>query len=169
MKITVVPAQVTTVEDRIIGSLGFSQLLLLVVPIFFSAATFAMLPPIMKGSVYKYVLMIVVMLVCCTLAIRIKGKILALWLVVMLRYNLRAKYYVFNKNTASQREQYETKQMEQDDVAEKAKTRHTLTVPRLEFHEAAKVLAAIDNPAANLRFETTKKGGLHVRLTEVKE
>ena len=47
MKMTVVPAQVTTVEDRIIGSLGFSQILLLVIPIFVSAGVFALVPPFM--------------------------------------------------------------------------------------------------------------------------
>jgi hypothetical protein len=169
MKVTVVPAQVTTVEDRIIGSLGFSQLLLLVVPIFFSAATFAMLPPLMGYATYKVVLMGIVALFCCTLAIRIKGKILAFWLVAILRYNLRPKFYVFNKNSASYREQYDIRRQEKTSSNEKVKTKRTLSVPRLEFHEAAKVLAAIDNPASKLRFETTKKGGLHVRLTEVKE
>ena len=169
MKVTVVPAQVTTVEDRIIGSLGFSQLLLLVIPVFFSAATFAILPPLMKPGVYKYIMMGIVALLCCTLAIRIKGKILALWLVVILRYNLRSKYYVFNKNTEAHREQYSAKQTEPEETAEKSKARHSISVPKLEFHEAARVLATIDNPATNIRFETTKKGALYVRLTEVEE
>lgn len=86
MKMTVVPAQVTTVEDRIIGSLGFSQILLLVVPIFMSAALFVLLPPFLNGAVYKYVVMGVVALICCILAVRIKGKIVALWLVTIVRY-----------------------------------------------------------------------------------
>jgi hypothetical protein len=169
MKVTVVPAQVTTVEDRIIGSLGFSQLLLLVVPIFFSAATFAMLPPLMGYATYKVILMGLAALVCCTLAIRIKGKILAFWLVAILRYNLRAKYYVFNKNSIAHRERYDTKNLESDEATEKTQEKRSITVPRLEFHEAAKVLATIDNPATNLRFETSKKGALYVRLTEVEE
>ena len=56
MKMTVVPAQVTTVEDRIIGSLGFSQILLLVIPIFVSAGVFALVPPFMGSAIYKYVI-----------------------------------------------------------------------------------------------------------------
>jgi hypothetical protein len=71
MKMTVVPAQVTTVEDRIIGSLGFSQILLLVVPIFISAALFAVLSPVMGSAVYKYIIMGIIALICCILAIRI--------------------------------------------------------------------------------------------------
>jgi hypothetical protein len=41
--------------------------------------------------------------------------------------------------------------------------------PRLNTPETAKVLMAIENPAAKFRFETTKKGGLNVRLTEIEK
>jgi hypothetical protein len=169
MKVTVVPAQVTTVEDRIIGSLGFSQMMLLIVPVFVGAALFAILPPAMGSSVYKYTIMGILALVCCVLAIRIKGKILALWLITILRYNLRPKFYLFNKNTTAMREQYHSKRVEPEADNTATKTKKTVSVPKLELREAVKVYAAIDNPAAKLRFETTKKGGLHVRLTEVEE
>lgn len=169
MKVTVVPAQVTTVEDRIIGSLGFSQLMLLVVPIFVGAAVFAVLPPAMGSSIYKYVIMGVLALICCVLAIRIKGKILALWLIVILRYNLRPRYYLFNKNVTTLRAQYETKHEEADQKKESTHIQKTITVPKLGLPETAKVLATIENPAAKLRFETTKKGGLNVRLTEIEK
>ena len=86
MKITVVPAQVTTVEDRIVGNLGFSQMLLLIVPVFVGAGLFAVLPPAMGGASYKYVIMAIIAFFCALLAIRIRGKILAAWLVTILRY-----------------------------------------------------------------------------------
>ena len=41
--------------------------------------------------------------------------------------------------------------------------------PRLNTPETAKVLMTIENPAAKFRFETTKKGGLNVRLTEIEK
>lgn len=169
MKATVVPAQVTTVEDRIMGNLGFSQLMLLIVPIFVGAGLFAMLPPFMVGSLYKYILISIVTTLCCILAIRIKGKIVALWLVVILRYNLRPKFYLFNKNTTAFREQHDAKQDELEEKKPEVRLERSISIPRLEIHETAKVYAAIDNPASKLRFETTKKGGLHVRLTEVEE
>lgn len=169
MKVTVVPAQVTTVEDRIIGKLGFSQMLLLIVPVFVGAALFAILPPAMGSSVYKYTIMGILALLCCTLAIRIKGKILAFWLITILRYNLRPRFYLFNKNTTVLREQYEDKNTEAEESGSTVKIKKTIFVPKLELREAVKVYAAIDNPAAKLRFETTKKGGLHVRLTEIEE
>lgn len=169
MKVTVVPAQVTTVEDRIIGNLGFSQMLLLIVPVFLGAALFAALPPAMGSSVYKYTTMGILALVCCLLAIRIKGKILALWLITILSYNLRPKYYLFNKNTAALREQYDQKHAESEEAKSTVRSKKTASVPKLELREALRVYAAIDNPAAKLRFETTKKGGLHVRLTEIEK
>lgn len=169
MKVTVVPAQVTTVEDRIIGNLGFSQMLLMIIPVFVSAALFALLPPFMGSALYKYLIMGILALVCCILAIRIKGKILALWLVTILRYNVRPKYYLFNKNTSALRQDYppvvEPKAEQKTDEMEKARVAR----PRLNTPETAKVLATIENPAAKFRFETTKKGGLNVRLTEIEK
>lgn len=169
MKVTVVPAQVTTVEDRIMGSLSFSQMMLVIAPIFLSAGLFAILPPAMGSSVYKFVIMAVIAVLSCTLAIRIKGKILALWLITMLRYNLRPKYYLFNKNTTIYREQYDAIQPDSEEAKKTATTKPTITAPKLDFREATQVLATIENPASKLRFETTKKGTLHVRLTEIEE
>lgn len=169
MKSTVVPAQVTTVEDRIMGSLGFSQLMLLIIPVFIGAGLFALLPPFMEAEAYKYALIGIVASVCCLLAIRIRGKIVALWLVMILRYNLRPKFYLFNKNTAAFREQYETKTAVPEEQMPRARLEHSSSVRRLEFPQTARVLAAIDNPASKLRFESTKRGGLHVRLTEIEE
>jgi hypothetical protein len=169
MKVTVVPAQVTTVEDRIIGSLSFSQMMFLIVPVFVGAALFAVLPPAMGSSIYKFVIMGILALICCVLAVRIKGKILALWLLVIIRYNLRPKYYLFNKNVTTLREEYEAKHEESILKVESTNLEKVIAVPKLGLHETAKVLAAIENPASKLRFEATKKGGLNVRLTEIEE
>lgn len=169
MKVTVVPAQVTTVEDRIIGNLGFSQMMLLIVPVFVGAALFAVLPPVMGSSPYKYTIMGIIALVCAMLAIRIKGKIMAFWVITILRYNLRPKFYLFNKNSSAHREQYESSKSTDDVTASSTNTKKKISVPKLELREAVRVYATIDNPAAKIRFETTKKGGLHVRLTEIEE
>lgn len=170
MKMTVVPAQVTTVEDRIIGNLDFSQILLLIVPIFLAAGIFVLIPPFMGGAIYKYVIMGIAAGIFCILAIRIKGKIVALWLVTLLRYNSRPKYYIFNKNTTVLRENYQNLK-EQDKPEEKvpAKTAKRVTLNQLDIPATARVLATIENPAARVRFETGKKGNLHVRITEIEE
>ncbi len=166
---TVVPAQVTTVEDRIIGTLGFSQILLLIVPVFASAGIFTLLPPFMGSAIYKYVVMGVVAMIFCILAIRIKGKIVAFWLVTILRYNLRPKYYLFNKNVTALRENYPIRKEQQEPEKTSPKATKKIARHQLDISATAKVLAALENPAARVRFETGKKGNLHVRLTEIEE
>ena len=170
MKMTVVPAQVTTVEDRIIGNLGFSQILLLIVPIFAAAGIFVLLPPFMGGALYKYVIMGVVALLFGLLSIRIKGKILALWLVTVLRYNLRPKYYLFNKNVTTGRDEYHGKAVapEAKEATEKKPVKKT-SLNQLDIPTTARILATIENPATNFRLETGKKGDLHVRFTEIED
>lgn len=170
MKMTVVPAQVTTVEDRIIGNLGFSQILLLVIPIFLCAGVFTLVPPFMGGALYKYVAMGVAVLIFCILAIRIKGKIVALWIVTLLRYNIRPKYYIFNKNVTALRENYQLSigQQESENTATTIPIKKA-PIHRLDIPATARVLATIENPAARVRFETGKKGNLHVRFTEIED
>lgn len=168
MKITVVPAQVTTVEDRIMGNLSFSQMILVITPIFIGGALFAFLPPAFGSSPYKYILMGVIALLCIILAIRIRGKIVALWLATVLRYNLRPTYYLFNKNTSSLRQDYKLIEANET-VVETALDARTPVRTRLSLQDASRALATIDNPASHIRFETTKKGGLYVRLTEIEE
>lgn len=170
MKMTVVPAQVTTVEDRIIGNLGFSQILLLIIPVFASAFIFGLFPPFMGGALYKYVLMGVVALLFGLLSIRIKGKILASWLVTILRYNLRPKYYLFNKNVTTNREEYYSKipTLEIKESTEKKLVKKS-TLQQLDIPTTARILATIENPATNFRLETGKKGNLHVRFTEIED
>lgn len=170
MKMTVVPAQVTTVEDRIIGNLGFSQILLLIVPVFAAAGIFVLLPPFMGGALYKYVIMGVVALLFGLLSIRIKGKIVALWLVTVLRYNLRPKYYLFNKNVTTGRDEYHGKAVapEAKEATEKKPVKKT-SLNQLDIPTTARILATIENPATNFRLETGKKGNLHVRFTEIED
>jgi hypothetical protein len=167
MKVTVVPAQVTTVEDRVVGNLGLSQIMLLAAPIFGGSALFVILPPVFHGAVYKIVIITLLAVLCSLMAIRIKGKILLLWLVVMLRYNLRPRYYVFNKRSMHGREDYVRSQVVELEDAPVKISRKVQTAIELSTSEVVKLQDLIDNPAANLKFEFNKKGKLHVRFTEV--
>lgn len=169
MRQTVIPAQVTTVEDRIMGNLGFSQIALLVLPIFIGAGLFVILPPFMHGSFYKYVVVVAIGLLFGLLAIRVKGRIILLWLVTILRYNLRPTYYIFNKNVSTHREQYIAKQSKVDKQATQKPKQEPTKLPKLAFHDAAYALNVLHEPNRNVRFEMNKKGGLHVRLTEIED
>jgi hypothetical protein len=168
MKTTVVPAQITTIEDRIAGNLGLSQLMLLSVPVFVGGALYMCLPPIMHGSLFKIGLFGLLLLSCSLLAIRIKGKIVLVWLSVIVRYNLRPRYYVFDKNIIFGRNTYknnkapeENNEKELDPVVRK---------PRklLAANEIVSLHNILDNPAANLTFKNMK-GDLRVLITEIEK
>lgn len=169
MKATIVPAQVTTVEDRVAGNIGFSQLILFAVPVFGGSLLYAILPPIMGASLYKIIFISIMAFFCIVLAIRIKGKITLLWLIVLLKYALRPKYYLFNKNSTSFREDYPEVPVKAETANEPSKKAKPARLPALGLKERSLVYATMDNPARRIEFDTTKKGGLNVRVYEIQE
>lgn len=103
MRTTIIPAQMTTVEDKIAGSLNFVQILLLMTPILWGTLIYTVCTPVMKIVPYKIGLVLFATIACLILAMRIKEKIVAEWIGVLFRYKLRPKYYVFTKNDLTER------------------------------------------------------------------
>jgi len=103
MRTTIIPAQITTVEDKIAGSLNMTQILILMFPVLWTALVYLLFYPAMKLTLYKLLLILLVTVVCVILILRIKDKIIAEWLGVLLKYRLRPKYYLFNKNDLTNR------------------------------------------------------------------
>ena len=103
MRTTIIPAQITTVEDRIAGSLNVNQILILLVPVLFSAVLYIAGAPALKLTPYKIVLAFLCIIICITLAIRIKDKIVAKWLLALLAYISRPRFFVYNKNNLTSR------------------------------------------------------------------
>lgn len=166
MRVTAVPAQVTTVEDRVMGNLGMGQLVLLFTPVIVDSSMYAALPPEMHIAPYKLVLSVLLLLLCGALAIRIKGKIMLLWAVVLLRYILRPHCYVYDKRSVYGRNQYRRlPEVSEDEATEVSK--EVRKVPTLTFEDMAKAQAVIEDPATNVAFET-RKGGLYVHIMEIK-
>lgn len=126
MRTTVIPAQITSVEDKIAGNLNFTQLLLLVVPVILNCLIYTLLPERMQLNTYKGILMALSFVVFATLAIRVKGKVLVSWLILIMQYNLRPKYYLFEKNDLSERK-VEITQVKQ--IAHANKTKVTVERP----------------------------------------
>lgn len=170
MRMTIVPAQITTVEDRIAGKIGLSQLLLLISPVFGGSSIFVILPPFFAYAVYKAVLITCVAVLCGLLAIRIKGKILLFWAITLLRYNLRPRYYLFNKNSTHARDIVLPADVEED-VTEETTTKVELPAKRINLTTAERVQIEdlLMNPAANVHITANKKGELRVHLTEVRQ
>lgn len=169
MRTTIVPAQITTVEDKIAGRLGLSQLMLLIAPIFGGSIVFVILPPFFNYAVYKVVLIVCVASLCALLAIRIKGKILLSWMVTLLRYNTRPRYYVFSKNSTHTRDIALTAVTEEATETVEAKPKMYTPLPQLSTAQLVEIEGLIANPDANLHVTTNKKGVLSVHLTEVKQ
>lgn len=103
MRTTIIPAQITTVEDKIAGSLNFAQILLLMMPVLWGTLVYAIFIPAMKLAPYKVSLVLLVSAISLILAVRIKDKIIAEWIGILLRYKLRPKFYIFNKNDITER------------------------------------------------------------------
>jgi len=103
MRTTIIPAQITTVEDKIAGSLNMTQILIMMFPVLCTALVYILLFPSMKLTSFKLVLIIFATATAGILALRIKDKIVAEWLGVLLKYRLRPKYYLFNKNDLTNR------------------------------------------------------------------
>lgn len=167
MRTTIVPAQVTTVEDKITGNLGLSQLVLLVLPVFGGSALFVALPPFFSYATYKVVLIVCFAVLCGVLAIRIKGKIILMWLAVIIRFNVRPRYYLFDKKSTYLREEPVAKEIveKEDAVKAKPKQKH---MPKLSIDQLVEVEKLLTNPEANLHLRANRKGELSVHFTEVK-
>lgn len=170
MKTTIVPAQVTTVEDKIAGSLSLSQLILLAAPVFLGSALYIIFPPILRLSPLKLGLSILLFVVFAVMSIRVKGKILLVWTVIVLRYGLRPRYYVFNKNDAYLRDIPDGKVTQTiEPTAFESEANEAPLLPTMTTSQLARLEAILANPAAKLHFKAHKKGGLRVHITEVKQ
>lgn len=167
MKTAIVPAQITSVEDRVAGNLTFTQLLLMIVPIFFSAAIYVFLPPFLGYKNYKVGIALLLVITCLILAIRIKNKLVVSWIKVIALYNLRPRYFVFDKNSTRIESTMPVKAEQAQSKTKKTKS----SFPKHTF--STKELYAFDqisgSPKAALAYATNKKGELYVRIQEIKK
>lgn len=165
MKTTTVPAQITTIEDRFAGGLSLTQLLLLVTPLFISCAIYLLFPPLLKVSLTKVFISSLIFIGFGVLAIRIKGKIIAVWLSLVMRYRNRPRYYLFDKNDMTLRSidttkgEIETKQVLEDVISR--------PLFNLAAHDQIRLETAIADPRSNFNFKLAKNGVLSVNITEI--
>lgn len=164
MKTTVVPAQITTVEDRIAGSLTLPQIMLLVFSLVIGSAIFGVVAPRMHLGPIKTIAMTVQFVFLAGLAIRFHGKILAEWLIVYLRFRSRPRRYIFTKNDLTSREiivteEYHTKKEKIKEPQNIIKKDKPITV--LEELNIGRML---EDDSLSISFKPSKKGGLNVSL-----
>lgn len=169
MKSTVVPAQITTVEDRIAGNFTFTQIVMLMIPLISSTAVYVLILPHLHFSLFKLILIGLQFLVFGVMAIRIKGKIIIDWLVIYLRFSLRPRIYVFTKNDQTHREiiDFEEVKVQKHDKA-KAQSEVKIT-SILSLQELVKIDRLFNNPALSFRYDLSKKGGINVSVATNEE
>lgn len=168
MKSQVIPAQITTVEDRIAGSLSLTQIMLLLSPVFFASIVFALFPPNMHLVLYKIGIILSFALVAVTLSLRIKEKLVIHWIGILLRYNLRAKFYVFNKNDHFMRRN----EVIQINPAKKTPKAVRKSVNRLLISDITglvKLEEILGSGHSHISFKPDRKGGIYVALEKVRQ
>ena len=161
MKSVVVPAQITTVEDKIAGSLNFIQIILLVFSLIIGTAFYGLIPPKLHLSSIKIALVIIQFAIFGTLALRYHGKILADWLVIILRFKARPRIYIYTKNDATSRE------MLVDPAPTAAENQPAkATIKCKSKKNAPAAYPEFANSGAIVSIKPSKKGGLDVEYQE---
>ncbi|HLL60998.1 MAG TPA: hypothetical protein VK338_04730 [Candidatus Nitrosocosmicus sp.] len=170
MRTTVIPAQITTVEDKIAGNFNLTQILILMAPIFWTAIVYTLFVPSLRLVWYKIPLILIFLFACLILSLRIKGKVVLEWVIILLRYNLRPQFYIFNKNDSYLRTLYMPE-------IEKKKQYRLKTRIRRQMVKEPQINLAVNKL---LQFEQaiqekyvisykSKKGGINVAFEQIKE
>ena len=170
MRSTVIPAQITTVEDKIAGNLNAVQVLLLMSPIFFGIGMYLVFPPFMNFSWYKIAAICVVSVICTVPALRIKDKLVLDWLIVYMHFILRPAYYVFNKNNSFGRDIYSLNlNLDKNKIVKE--THKSTTAPiktTLSVGDEARFEQLFTADKLSLKIMPLKKGGVHVAVEKIR-
>lgn len=161
MRTTVIPAQITTVEDKIAGNLNLTQIILLLVSLFVATFIYATFPQKLSFSMFKIVLIVIQFFFFVFLSLRIKGKVVINWLIILSGYYLRPGFYVYSKNDAYLRDISYIADLEQKKAVKAVKASvkktkaQTIAIP--DFLGVEKILGVHRD---KLRFKFDKNGGL---------
>lgn len=168
MRTSVVPAQITTVEDKIAGNISVQQAMLLGAPILIGFIIALVFPPSGQFVTYKIAIVLGLFVICGSLAIRIKDRIIAKWIKLFVVYSARPLYYVYDKNSTYLRAHDESEPVAEivEDI-QPVKKPITLT-NNISPKEFARLEQFATDVKAGMKFEVGKKGELNVHITEVK-
>jgi hypothetical protein len=150
MRTTIIPAQITTVEDTIAGNLNLTQILLLISSLFINTFIYSFLPVRLAFTMYKIPFIVLVFIVCIVLSLRIKQRIVLNWLVILATYAIRPHLYLFNKNAEFSRDIIQHKEKRQ-------KTHSKVATPVIKMQSRLSLPfdynSLIRNPSLNIRFK----------------
>ena len=166
MRRAIVPAQITTVEDRIAGNLSVHQALLLGIPILFGFCIALLLPPFEQLSGYKVIVCICVVILCGGLAIRIKDQIVGQWAILLIRYIARPRYYVYDKNTSYLRSRPVLESISEEVTVDERE--ESVSFSPVEVHDKVRLGLLANGKTMSVKFTVGKKGKLNVHVSEAK-
>jgi hypothetical protein len=169
MRISIVPAQITTVEDKIAGNISVQQAMLLGVPVLFGFIIALVFPPSGQFVAYKIAIVTGLFVICGSLAIRIKDRIVAQWLKLFVIYSARPLHYVYDKNSTYLRSTEAEEAAVSDEVIDMQPiNKPMVTSSNISPKEFVRLEQFATDTRAGMKFEVGKKGELNVRITEVK-
>ena len=160
-----VPTQITTVEDKLVGSFTIRQFMLLAVPVAFFILILVLMPPRADIVTYKVIISGLVAFIAMPMAIKIKGKLLLDWLLIAIRYMSRPQYYVYDKNTTYLRNMGNKPKKVVAEIKQSAETRNLFAAKILPPKERLRLQSLIEQ-GLSVNIEVGKKGELHVVVTE---
>lgn len=168
MRVSIVPAQITTVEDKIAGNVSVQQAMLIGVPILFGFIIALLFPPSGQFVAYKIVIVIILFVLFGSLAIRIKDRIIMQWLKLFAIYCARPLHYVYDKNSTYLRDVEIVEAMPEETAATQPVKKPVITTSNVSPKEFVRLERFATDARAGMKFEVGKKGELNVHITEVK-
>jgi len=168
MRQTIVPAQITTVEDRIFGNISFQQLGLLLAPVLCGILIFALLPPVVHFTPYKLLIILVLAIIFWTAAIRFYDKLLIYWVVLIYQYKNRPQIFCSRCERRHLRRSVRTERTKPVEAITPKVEKKTIAVPEVALHDAIRIRELMNDPRASLRFMKNKRGELHAIINEIK-
>lgn len=168
MRISIVPAQITTVEDKIAGNVSVQQAMLLGVPILLGFIIALVFPPSGQFVAYKIAIVLGLFVICGSLAIRIKDRIVAQWLKLFVIYSARPLHYIYDKNSTYLRDTETMTIVPEEVEAVQLIKKPVISPNNISPKEFVRLEQFATDVRAGMKFEVGKKGELNVRITEVK-
>lgn len=158
MKISLIPAQVTSVEDKITASLSLSQIIILICALINALVFYIILPPFLKFNLIKIIFIVLMNLFIAALSLRVGENILVDYLILRIKFYLRPRRYVFyrkalNEDINSEINQESTLILRPKvkNIATFGRTIHDLNLPKDK----------------KLIFKVNKNGRLYVQISNI--
>lgn len=130
---TSVPAQITSVEDKIAGSLSLLQVILLAMPVCFSTVLIVVFPPNLKIATYKITLAVFVGIISVVLSIRLKDELIILRCLKILSFYRRPSIYLSTISSACNCNDTKIENGQPSDIEEPKLIRQRLTIDPAEL------------------------------------